>query len=479
MEEEHNGQQYQGLHNMGTRLVYVPSDVPVPQHLKDPSAAEDAEREARGVAIDLSRKSNEEAINEWKLREDLIINDLTTRMDQPIELEVPKPQHLPDVEPCVDPATSDTNLQLREQPQLGKRITSEEISTSVKRSDAISASFPVRDSLLEKKQSDPRVFAANTHHVLSPATDNPLDYSFKPRKQQLEVAEEPPRIVSDVVLPVGVDNEPTDDPILRLHNMLKPHHQVRAIPSSVLQHDDDEFKDSIGPRKTPADTRRYQKNVLSSRDRRLETQLSEGQEHPQRSTRNTGYRRKNKKMLGADEFYLTELDGVSTDPAQPPIIRSSQSNSATLSKSTHSSSSTDKKVNFNLEENMTTQCVAARPQNNFYGKPNQKRKQELRNIAYTSRSERAKKEGALDFDPKEKAGMSARKMSRRSTHARRASIGKQGSRTRRIIEGKSNVIITTGSLEDPTAVTTRIADNSDTNEFSQMLTKATNSCKMN
>lgn len=75
---------------------------------------------------------------------------------------------------------------------------------------------------------------------------------------------------------------------------------------------------------------------------------------------------------------------------------------------------------------MTTQCVAARPQNNFYGKPNQKRKQELRNIAYTSRSERAKKEGALDFDPKEKAGMSARKMSRRSTHARRASIGKQG-----------------------------------------------------
>lgn len=55
-------------------------------------------------------------------------------------------------------------------------------------------------------------------------------------------------------------------------------------------------------------------------------------------------------MLGADEFYLTELDGVSTDPAQPPIIRSSQSNSATLSKSTHSSSSTDKKVNFNLEE---------------------------------------------------------------------------------------------------------------------------------
>lgn len=87
MEEEHNGQQYQGLHNMGTRLVYVPSDVPVPQHLKDPSAAEDAEREARGVAIDLSRKSSEEAINEWKLREDLIINDLTTRMDQPIELE--------------------------------------------------------------------------------------------------------------------------------------------------------------------------------------------------------------------------------------------------------------------------------------------------------------------------------------------------------------------------------------------------------
>lgn len=102
---------------------------------------------------------------------------------------MPKPQHLPDVEPCVDPATSDTNLQLREQPQLGKRITSEEISTSVKRSDAISASFPVRDSLLGKKQSDPRVFAANTHHVLSPATDNPLDYSFKPRKQQLEVAE--------------------------------------------------------------------------------------------------------------------------------------------------------------------------------------------------------------------------------------------------------------------------------------------------
>lgn len=92
---------------------------------------------------------------------------------------------MPDVEPCVDPATSDPNLQLREQPQLGKRITSEEISTSFKRSDAISAPFPVRDSLL----GDPRVFAANTHHALSPATDNPLDYSFKPRKQQLEVAE--------------------------------------------------------------------------------------------------------------------------------------------------------------------------------------------------------------------------------------------------------------------------------------------------
>ncbi|XP_022700672.1 uncharacterized protein LOC111267005 [Varroa jacobsoni] len=133
MEEEHNGQQYQGLHNMGTRLVYVPSDVPVPQHLKDPSAAEDAEREARGVAIDLSRKSNEEAINEWKLREDLIINDLTTRMDQPIELE---------------------------------------------------------------------------------ATDNPLDYSFKPRKQQLEVAEgsRTRRIIegkSNVIITTGSLEDPT------------------------------------------------------------------------------------------------------------------------------------------------------------------------------------------------------------------------------------------------------------------------------
>lgn len=90
-----------------------------------------------------------------------------------------------------------------------------------------------------------------------------------------------------------------------------------------------------------------------------------------------------------------------------------------------------KKINFKMWpfflQNLMTHCSATRPQNNFYGKPNQKRKQELRNIAYSSRSESAKKEGALDFDPKEKSNQQTRRATKRSSRAKRApATGKQG-----------------------------------------------------
>lgn len=78
-------------------------------------------------------------------------------------------------------------------------------------------------------------------------------------------------------------------------------------------------------------------------------------------------------------------------------------------------------------QNLMTHCSANRPQNNFYGKPNQKRKQELRNIAYSSRSDSAKKEGALDFDPKEKSNQQLRRPTKRPSRAKKAaSAGKQG-----------------------------------------------------
>lgn len=53
----------------------------------------------------------------------------------------------------------------------------------------------------------------------------------------------------------------------------------------------------------------------------------------------------------AAESFLTELDAPTSDPIQPPIIRFSQTTPANLSKVIQSStSSSDRKVSFNLEK---------------------------------------------------------------------------------------------------------------------------------
>lgn len=92
-----------------------------------------------------------------------------------------------------------------------------------------------------------------------------------------------------------------------------------------------------------------------------------------------------------------------------------------VAKNSHSSEPRRSKVVFDMD-GINVDIFSDRPEIDFYGKPDPERQKELRKIAYSSRSQKAKREGALDHDPIANRKRGPRKYS----YLRKRAIGRAG-----------------------------------------------------
>ncbi|OQR71858.1 hypothetical protein BIW11_10737, partial [Tropilaelaps mercedesae] len=172
---------------------------------------------------------------------------------------------------------------------------------------------------------------------------------------------------SEGELSVLASAEPLGDPGLRLSDMIKIHHLKTTSPFPSHSDDisgrtrllrqpkhyvqEDTPKEPLEFDKQTIDLRKFIKvppspfNSSDTHHNSSEKLISESDvsDHPSNVK---GYSSKTRQP--PEEFYLTELDGPTSNPVQPPIIRAGQNACLTMNKWAQTcSTSSDKKVSFN------------------------------------------------------------------------------------------------------------------------------------